>query len=81
VTTEKFLLEFGFASLPDLEALKDAGLLGAPNRDKPGRAGLRDGVEDETFADKANGLADRSPGVKEDEPEEDTAWACGNPTS
>ena len=32
VTTEKFLLEFGFESLrdlPDLEALKDAGLLSA----------------------------------------------------
>ena len=32
VTTEKFLLEFGFESLrdlPDIEALKDAGLIGA----------------------------------------------------
>ncbi len=32
VTTEKFLLEFGFESLrdlPDLEALKDSGLMGA----------------------------------------------------
>ena len=32
VTTEKFLLEFGFEllrDLPDLEALKDAGLMGA----------------------------------------------------
>jgi chromosome segregation and condensation protein ScpB len=32
VTTEKFLLEFGFESLrdlPDLEALKDAGLMPA----------------------------------------------------
>ena len=32
VTTEKFLFEFGFESLrdlPDLEALKDAGLMGA----------------------------------------------------
>ncbi len=31
MTTEKFLLEFGFESLrdlPDLEALKDAGLMG-----------------------------------------------------
>ena len=32
VTTEKFLVEFGFESLrdlPDIEALKDAGLMGA----------------------------------------------------
>ena len=32
VTTEKFLFEFGFESLrdlPDIEALKDAGLMGA----------------------------------------------------
>ena len=32
MTTEKFLLEFGFESLrdlPDLEALKDAGLMAA----------------------------------------------------
>ncbi len=35
VTTEKFLLEFGFESLrdlPDLEKLEDAGLLGAASR-------------------------------------------------
>ena len=35
VTTEKFLLEFGFESLrdlPDLEALKDAGLIGGDGR-------------------------------------------------
>ena len=35
VTTEKFLLEFGFESLrdlPDLEALKDAGLIGGGGR-------------------------------------------------
>jgi hypothetical protein len=35
VTTEKFLFEFGFESLrdlPDIEALKDAGLLGAEVR-------------------------------------------------
>jgi segregation and condensation protein B len=39
VTTEKFLLEFGFESLrdlPDLEALKDAGLMGV---DVPSHAG------------------------------------------
>jgi hypothetical protein len=39
VTTEKFLLEFGFESLrdlPDLEALKDAGLMRA---DPPPDAG------------------------------------------
>ncbi len=35
VTTERFLLEFGFESLrdlPDLEALKDAGLIGGDGR-------------------------------------------------
>ena len=42
VTTEKFLLEFGFESLrdlPDLEALRDAGLLGSSSRNDPGQAG------------------------------------------
>jgi segregation and condensation protein B len=44
VTTEKFLLEFGFESLrdlPDLEALKDAGLLSAngPNDEEGGGDG------------------------------------------
>ncbi len=76
VTTEKFLLEFGFEllrDLPDLEALKDAGLLGAASRDEPGRAGLGDGAAGEPFADEASGLADRGPGVEEDEPEEDAA--------
>ena len=41
VTTEKFLIEFGFESLrdlPDLEALRDAGLM---------RADSQPGVEDE----------------------------------
>ena len=41
VTTEKFLVEFGFESLrdlPDLEALKDAGLMPAA-----GQLGARDG--------------------------------------
>jgi len=46
VTTKKFLLEFGFESLPDLpdiEALKDAGLLGrrADRRRRPTRPGER----------------------------------------
>ena len=76
VTTEKFLLEFGFESLrdlPDLASLEDAGLVGAANRDEPGRAGLGDGAAGESFADEARGLADRSPGVEADEPEEDAA--------
>ena len=41
VTTEKFLVEFGFESLrdlPDLEALKDAGLLTAPTIEVEGEA-------------------------------------------
>jgi segregation and condensation protein B len=40
VTTEKFLLEFGFESLrdlPDLEALRDAGLLSDGSRRQGGR--------------------------------------------
>ena len=41
MTTEKFLIEFGFESrrdLPDLEALKDAGLIGfdVPGADQDG---------------------------------------------
>ena len=62
VTTEKFLLEFGFEllrDLPDLASLEDAGLLGAASRDEPGRAGLGDGAAGEPFADEASGLADR----------------------
>jgi segregation and condensation protein B len=52
VTTEKFLLEFGFESLrdlPDLEALKDAGLMpadappGAEDREAEAE-GVRDGL-------------------------------------
>ena len=44
VTTEKFLIEFGFKSLrdlPDIEALKDAGLIHAD-----GHPGGEDGEED-----------------------------------
>jgi hypothetical protein len=40
VTTEKFLLEFGFESLrdlPDLEALRDAGLLSDGSGQEGGR--------------------------------------------
>jgi segregation and condensation protein B len=68
VTTEKFLLEFGFESLrdlPDLASLEDAGLVGGASRDEPGRARLGDGVAGEPFADEASGLADRGPGVEE----------------
>jgi segregation and condensation protein B len=35
ITTKRFLVRFGFASLndlPDLEALEEAGLLGRPDR-------------------------------------------------
>ena len=41
VTTEKFLLEFGFESLrdlPDLEALNDAGLIGSDPSSDAGSA-------------------------------------------
>jgi segregation and condensation protein B len=65
VTTEKFLFEFGFESLrdlPDIDALKDAGLFGAASRDDgPGPAGLRDGVTGEALA------------AEEDEPEKHVA--------
>ncbi len=81
MTTEKFLLEFGFESLrglPDLEKLEDAGLLGTGSRDEPGRAGLA--LESATGAallDKASRLADFAGGVdlmaEEDEAEEDAA--------
>ena len=49
VTTEKFLLEFGFESLrdlPDLEALKDAGLLSTGT--SVGGAGGDEGEENES---------------------------------
>ena len=47
VTTEKFLVEFGFESLrdlPDVEALKDAGLMRADG--KPGARDGEPGAED-----------------------------------
>ncbi len=81
VTTEKFLLEFGFESLrdlPDLEKLEDAGLLGTASRDVSGRAGLGlEGATGEAPPDKAAPLADLA-GVlglrpEEDESEEDAA--------
>jgi segregation and condensation protein B len=46
VTTEKFLIEFGFESLrdlPDLEALEDAGLLPVGARTGEGDAAPDDG--------------------------------------
>ena len=76
VTTEKFLLEFGFESLrdlPDLEKLEDAGLLGAASREERGRAGLPlESATDEAPPDRASLLADLA-GVlglraEEDEP-------------
>ena len=80
VTTEKFLLEFGFESLrdlPDLERLEDAGLLGATSREL-GRAGLApESPAGDALPDEASLLADLA-GVldleaEEDEPEEDAA--------
>jgi segregation and condensation protein B len=79
VTTEKFLLEFGFESLrdlPDLEKLEDAGLLGAARRDEPGRAGLAlEGAAGDAPPHKASRLADLAGALdfraEEDEPEED----------
>ncbi len=80
VTTEKFLLEFGFESLrdlPDLENLADAGLLGAASREL-GRAGLAlESSTGDAFPDEAGLLADLA-GVLDleaegDEPEEDAA--------
>ena len=81
VTTEKFLIEFGFEllrDLPDLEKLEDAGLLGTASRDEPGRATLAlERATDEAPPDKASLLADFADGVGlmagEDEPEEDVA--------
>ena len=81
VTTEKFLLQFGFESLrdlPDLEKLEDAGLLGTGSRDEPGRAGLAlESATGKAPPDKASRLADLTDGVarmaEEDEPEEDAA--------
>ncbi len=74
VTTEKFLLEFGFESLrdlPDLEKLEDAGFLGPASRDQPGRAGLApEGHEARRLADLAGVLGLTG---EEDEPEEDAA--------
>ena len=62
VTTEKFLLEFGFESLrdlPDLEALKDAGLLGAAGMDEPGRPGLaEESAASEVPVGEANHLSE-----------------------
>ena len=61
VTTEKFLFEFGFESLrdlPDLEALKDAGLIRAG-----GQPGARDGepeAEDDRRSVTATGGFARS---------------------
>ncbi|RBP05285.1 segregation and condensation protein B [Roseiarcus fermentans] len=80
VTTEKFLLEFGFESLrdlPDLENLKDAGLLGAASREL-GRARLApESATGDALPDEASLLADLA-GVLDleaevDEPEEDAA--------
>ncbi len=51
VTTDKFLLQFGFESLrdlPDLEALKDAGLMQAEGQ--PGAGGvIRESVPNPTL--------------------------------
>ena len=80
MTTEKFLLEFGFESLrdlPDLESLEDAGLLGAASSEL-GRAGLApESPTGDALPDEAGLLADLA-GVldleaEEDEPEEDAA--------
>jgi segregation and condensation protein B len=81
VTTEKFLLEFGFESLrdlPDLEKLEDAGLFGAASRDEPGQGGLAlESARGDPPPDKASRLADLAGvlglGAEEDEPEEDAA--------
>ncbi len=81
VTTEKFLFQFGFESLrdlPDLEKLEDAGLLGAANREEPGRVGPDpESATGEALPDRASLLADFAGGVgliaEEDEPEEDAA--------
>jgi len=79
VTTEKFLLEFGFESLrdlPDLEKLEDAGLLGAAGTDEPGRTGLaQESATGEAPPDRASLGADLA-GVlglmaEKDESEED----------
>ena len=80
VTTEKFLLEFGFESLrdlPDLEKLEDAGLLGAASRNEPGRGELALQSATDEAPDKASLLAHLA-GVlglrtEKHEPEEDAA--------
>jgi hypothetical protein len=63
VTKEKFLLEFGFESLrdlPDLEALKDAGLLSADDPiDKGGEMARRTQAR-ERRRRKRPGFASRS---------------------
>ena len=80
VTTEKFLLEFGFEllrDLPDLEKLEDAGLLGAASRNEPGRGELALQSATDEAPDKASLLAHLA-GVlglrtEKHEPEEDVA--------
>ena len=79
VTTEKFLVEFGFESLrdlPDLEALKDAGLLGAAGTDEPGQTGFApESATGEAPLEEESRLTDLAGalGDAEDKSEEDAA--------